>query len=49
MEKRISKLSAKGLTLALNAVLRTEANSASCMLLYQPKAPKELSKFRRKK
>ena len=28
--------------------LKMEANSASCTLAYQPKAPKELSRFKKK-
>lgn len=49
MRKQVSKSVAKGMKTALNAVLRTEANSASCAFMYQPKAPKELMKYRRNK
>lgn len=34
---------------SLDTVLRTEANTASCVIAYQPKAPKELSAFRKEK
>lgn len=32
----------------LDMILRIEANSASCCVIYEPKSPKELSKFKRK-
>ena len=40
---------AKGMKAALDVVLQTEANTASCAIMYQPKAPKELMKYRRNK
>lgn len=49
MSKKVESLMkpiAKGTVSALNKVLRMEANSASCMIVYQPKAPKGLEKFR---
>lgn len=33
----------------LNTFLRVDANSTSCLVAYQPKAPKELKRFRREK
>ncbi len=33
----------------LTNVLKADANSTACCLVYQPKAPKELSRFRRQK
>lgn len=42
-------LVAKGVVKLLNNVLSVEANSASCVIVYQPKAPENLSKFRRDK
>jgi len=33
----------------LNTFLRADANSASCAIAYQPKAPKELARYRRRK
>ena len=32
----------------LATMLRVEANSASCGVMYEPESPKELSKFKRK-
>ena len=40
---------AKGLVNVLNVSLRINANSTSCVAFYQPKEPKELSRFRRSK
>ena len=40
---------AKAVVNVLNSVLKTEANSASCCVIYQPKAPKELERFKKKK
>lgn len=48
-QKNVSKTVAKATTNVLNTLLRVEANSASCVLFYQPKAPKELARFRREK
>lgn len=42
----LSKPIAKGVASALNTLLRVDANSASCVIAYQPKAPKELARFR---
>lgn len=49
MNKQTKKTVAKGVKTALDMVLRTEANTASCVIMYQPKAPNELMKFRRSK
>lgn len=32
----------------LDTILRVEANSASCCIIYEPESPKGLSKFKRK-
>ena len=48
MKKRVTKSVAKGMKAALDVVLQTEANTA-CAIMYQPKAPKELMKYRRNK
>lgn len=40
---------AKKLTSVLNGVLRAEANTATCVLAYQPKAPKNLKRFKNSK
>lgn len=47
MESKMSKTIAKGTAKVLNTFLKTDANAASCFIMYQPKAPKELSKFRK--
>lgn len=49
MKKDNTRKSAKLVVRALNGVLRTEANSTSCYIVYQPKAPESLSRFRRNK
>lgn len=49
MKKNVSKTSAKTVTKVLDRVLRMEANTTSCLFVYQPKAPKELKQFRREK
>ena len=47
MKKEVTKSVAKGMK--ADVVLRTEANTASCLIMYQPKAPKELMNYRRNK
>ena len=49
MKKEVTKSAAKGMKAGLDVVLRTEANTASCLIMYQPKAPKELMNYRRNK
>lgn len=49
VEKQVRKSVAKGIKSVLETVLRAEANSTSCIIIYQPKAPKELMKYRRNK
>lgn len=49
MNKKVSKAVAKGVKEVLDLVLREEANTASCIFMYQPKAPKELKNYRRTK
>jgi len=48
-QKNLSKPVAKTVARVLDSFLRTDANSASCIVFYQPKAPKELERFRSKK
>ena len=48
-KNRMDKSLAKSFAVALNNVLKVEANSTSCLIVYQPKVPKELSKFRTNK
>ena len=45
-KKNISKSLAKKVAGTLNTVLRAEANSTSCIVYYQPKAPKDLMRFK---
>lgn len=45
-KNKIVKSVAKGVVSALNVVLRADANSASCVISYQPKAPKDIAKYR---
>jgi len=49
MKSKIAKSVAKGTASVLNAVLRADANSTYCIIMHQPKAPKDLEKFRRTK
>lgn len=49
VKKKVGKLVAKGMKDTLDIVLLSEANTTSCVIFYQPKAPKELMKYRRKK
>ena len=46
-KEKITKKAAKGVVSVLNSVLRTEANSASCVIAFETKAPKELSRFKK--
>ena len=47
--KKIAKVVAGKAANVLDAVLRAEANSTSCLVVYQPKAPKDLARFRKEK
>lgn len=47
MKHNANKKIAMGIKKALDIVLKTEANTASCVILYQPKAPRGLMKYRR--
>lgn len=49
MKAKLFKVVAKGTASAINAFLRTDANSAACVITYQPKAPKELARYRKTK
>lgn len=44
-----SKTVAKKMVSVLNTYLHGDANAVSCIAAYQPKVPKELSKFKRNK
>ena len=46
-EKKQSNNMAKGVASVLNKVLKVEANTNSCVVVYQPKAPKALERFKK--
>lgn len=47
-KKRVSSV-AKAVVNVLNASLKVDANTTSCVAFYQPEAPKELSRLKRNK
>jgi len=47
LEKKLNKNVAKAVANMAKQTLKVEANSNSCLLMYQPKAPKELSRFKK--
>lgn len=47
--QNMKKKVAKGIVKVLNKVLHLEANTASSVVAYDPKAPKELQNYRRTK
>lgn len=49
MKNKLSKFAANKTAAALDTFLRADANTASCCIVYQPKAPKELARYRRTK
>lgn len=49
MKKEKSKNAAKAITRILDKVLVMEANSTSCVIVYEPKVPKSISKFKKEK
>lgn len=49
MDNKLKKIMAKVLADALKTKLHIEANSTSSTFIYQPKAPKDLLRFREKK
>ena len=48
-EKNLSKQTAKVVAGTLNKILKVDANSTSCLVVYQPKAPKGLERFKNEK
>lgn len=48
MEKKNKKNINSAIKEVLDITLKVEANSASCAVLYQPKEPKELERFKTK-
>ena len=49
MKNKLTKRVAKKTVKMLDSFLRMDANSASCCIVYQPKAPKELERYRKTK
>lgn len=45
--KKLSKGAAKAVANMAKQTLKVEANTNSCLIIYQPKAPKELSRFKK--
>lgn len=43
----VKKKVAKGTAAVLKVALQIDANSTSCMGIYQPKAPEELTRYRK--
>lgn len=48
MKKEMKKTVAKGVKKVLNSALKLEANSASCVFLFEPKSPNGLKNFKKK-
>lgn len=48
-ERDLTTKTAKMMVSVLNKMLKVDANSTSCIVVYQPKAPKELENFRNAK
>lgn len=46
--RTLSQTSASGVASMLEKMLKVEANTTSCVYVYQPKVPKDLQKYRRK-
>lgn len=47
-ENKILKGTTKAVIFALDKLLKVEANTTSCLMLYQPKAPKALERYKNK-
>ena len=45
--KKLNEKAAKTVAKMVKQTLKVEANSNSCLIMYQPKAPKELSRFKK--
>lgn len=46
-ENKILKGTTKAVIFALDKFLKVEANTTSCLMLYQPKAPKALERYKK--
>ena len=47
LTKKLNEKAAKTVARMAKQTLKVEANTNSCLLIYQPKAPKELSRFKK--
>ena len=47
MKKEAEEKVSKKVAVVLETVLKVEANSTSCGLIYQPKEPKKMDRFKR--
>ena len=47
MREKTKKQAVNKVVSILDTVLKVEANSASCIITYEPKAPKELKRFKK--
>lgn len=45
-EKRLSNKMRNGIKKGLSVALKTNANSSGCFIIYQPKVPRGLDKFK---
>ncbi len=45
-EKKLSNKMRSGIKRGLSVALKTNANSSGCFIIYQPKVPKGLDKFK---
>lgn len=45
----LSKKAARGMVSVLNKMLKVDANSASCIVVHQPKVPEGLDRFKKVK
>ena len=47
LAKKLNEKAAKTIAKMAKQTLKVEANTNSCIVIYQPKAPKELSRFKK--
>ena len=47
LAKKLNEKASKTVARMAKQTLNVEANTNSCLLIYQPKAPKELSRFKK--
>ena len=49
MKEKAKKKLAKAVKATMDSFLTVDANSASCIIMHQPKAPKGLERFKKQK